>query len=103
MNCLSIIGAAALGLSLSGTTISSDKTPPITTEPNYTVTGVIKGLDDGWVYLQHISTSTIDSVKASGGKFLFSGTVSGDPEHCRLGIRGRAGREFRAEFFVEKG
>jgi len=101
MNCLSIIGATALIFACTGVT-AGPGTPLLATEPNYTLTGTIKGLETGWVYLQHIQTGTIDSVKTSAGKFTFSGTV-GDPEYCRLGITGRSGREFRVGFFLEKG
>jgi len=101
MNCLSIFGATLLAFACINAT-AHPQTPPITTEPDYTLTGTITGMETGWVYLQHIQTEKIDSVKISAGKFIFSGVV-GDPEYCRLGIRGKTRREFRVGFFLEKG
>ena len=101
MNCLSIFGVTLLAFACINTT-ACPQAPPITTEPDYTLTGTIKGMETGWVYLHHIQTEKIDSVKTSAGKFIFSGAV-GDPEYCRLGIRGKSRREFRVGFFLEKG
>jgi peroxiredoxin len=101
MNCLSIFGATLLAFACINAT-ASPQTPPIPTESNYTLTGTITGMETGWVYLQHIQTEKIDSVKTSAGKFIFSGVV-GDPEYCRLGIMGKTRREFRVGFFLEKG
>jgi len=101
MNCLSFIGAAALTLTLTGATAGRNQRPH--TDSTYTLTGTIDGLKNGWVYLRHGQTEKIDSVKASSGKFTFSGTI-GDPEFCRLAIIGPSGtKEFRTEFFLEKG
>jgi thiol-disulfide isomerase/thioredoxin len=101
MNRLSIIGAATLLLAY--TSVVARPIPHPTTDPAYTLTGTITGMETGWVYLQHIQTGKTDSAKVAGEKFVFSGTV-GAPEFCRLGIKGPSGnKEFRVGFFLEKG
>jgi len=101
MKCLSIIGAAVLALVLTGAKAGQPHSP--TADSTYTLTGTIEGLKDGWVYLRHGQTEKIDSVRASAGKFTFTGSI-GTPEFCRLAIIGPSGtKEFRTEFFLEKG
>ncbi|WP_431211864.1 DUF4369 domain-containing protein [Puia sp. P3] len=98
---LILFGAAALSLTLVSATAGRIQRPE--TDSTYTLTGTIDGLKNGWVYLRHGQTEKIDSVKAASGKFSFSGTI-GDPEFCRLAIIGASGtREYRTEFFLEKG
>src|ERR1700754_369405 len=95
MNCLSIICAAALSIPFTGTSASQ------TTDTSYTLTGTIKGVPGGWVYLLHAETQKLDSARVSNNKFVFSGTA-GTPEFCMLGFRGPTGkREFPVEFFLQ--
>jgi len=101
MKCLSIIGVAVLALVLTDAQAGQPQKP--TADSTYTLTGAIEGLRDGWVYLRHGQTEKIDSVKAAAGKFTFNGEI-GDPEFCRLAVVGQSGtKEFRTEFFLEKG
>lgn len=101
MKCLSLIGAAVLALVL--TDAKAGQPPGPTTDSTYTLTGAIEGLKNGWVYLRHGQTEKIDSVRATAGQFTFTGEI-GDPELCRLAVVGQSGsKEFRTEFFLEKG
>jgi thiol-disulfide isomerase/thioredoxin len=97
MNCLPIISAAALFIPF--TDISASQTPDST----YTLTGTIKGVPSGWVYLLHAETQKLDSSRVGNNKFVFSGTA-GTPEFCMLGFPGSMGKkEFPVEFFLQSG
>jgi len=97
MNCLSIICAAALVITFNSASASQ------TTDTSYTLTGTIKGVPSGWVYLLHAETQKLDSARVSNNKFVFSGTA-GTPELCTLGFRSPTGkREFPVVFFLQSG
>ncbi len=97
MNCLSIICAAALFIPFNSSSANQ------TTDSSYTLTGTIKGVPAGWVYLLHAETQKLDSARVSNNKFVFSGTA-GTPEFCMLGFAGSAGKkEFPVEFFLQSG
>ena len=97
MNCLSIASAAALFFPF--TNISASQT----TDSSYTLTGTIKGVSTGWVYLLHAETKKLDSARVSSNTFVFSGTAV-TPEFCMLGFPGHMGKkEFPVEFFLQSG
>lgn len=64
MNCLSNLGAAALALTIACTATAAPP-PATTTVSSYTLAGPITGLGNEWIYLKHVSTNKIDSIKAS--------------------------------------
>ncbi|KQC01169.1 TlpA disulfide reductase family protein [Pedobacter sp. Hv1] len=81
-------------------------------DPNYTISGTIRGMKSDWVYIAHSDTtnrfSKIDSAEVVNEKFSFSGSVS-NPEFCYLGLRTRdkngkkSGLVFQAKFVLDKG
>jgi thiol-disulfide isomerase/thioredoxin len=101
MKCLSIIGAALLALVLTNAKAGQSLSP--TADSTYTLTGAIEGLKDGWVYLRHGQTEKIDSLRATAGRFNFTGTID-KPELCWLSIIDPSGtKKFQTQFFLEKG
>jgi peroxiredoxin len=71
-------------------------------DSSYTLSGNIKGLGSGWVYLRHLGNRS-DSVRADHDKFVFAG-LAAEPEFCALEIRTPAGhKDFRVDFFLQSG
>jgi thiol-disulfide isomerase/thioredoxin len=72
-------------------------------DSSYTLTGNVKGLPDGWVWLYHSQTEKdVDSGRVKNGSFIIKGRSSA-PERCLLGIAGKEGKEFRLGFWLQAG
>jgi peroxiredoxin len=73
------------------------------TDSSYTITGDIKGLDSGFVYLDNRRSGLEDSAIAVNGHFIFKGKTSSQPEFCLLGIIKNGEKHFNLDFFIERG
>jgi peroxiredoxin len=95
MRYLPLILGMALALGLRGRPASADS--------SYTLHGVVKGLDTGWVFLYHPGDGPVDSVTINRGEFLLSGTIN-EPEFCHLVFR-KQNRDliYSMGFFLQAG
>src|SRR5450432_3516598 len=66
----------------------------------YRLSGKIKGIDSGWIYVKHRQMMRIDSAEIKGGEFTITGE-SGTPEFCNIGTGSRGKREFYFGFFLQ--
>ncbi|MDB5090432.1 MAG: thiol:disulfide interchange protein [Mucilaginibacter sp.] len=69
---------------------------------SYRLTGKIKGINEGWVFVMHRQTGKIDSGRISKGTFLVSGNVT-DPEFCNFGLLANGVKDYYFGFFLEQG
>jgi len=103
MNRLSLVGVGLLVLG-AVTAAAADGRLSVPPDSNsYTLTGVIEGLDKGWVYLLHGGALTrTDSARLEKGKFAFSGTIAA-PEFCQLSCIGPNGMPYHGPAFFLAG
>ena len=104
MNRISFL---AVGLLVLGAVTASAAAGRLSVQPDsnsYTLTGVIEGLDKGWIYLLHGGAVTrTDSARLEKGKFSFSGTIAA-PEFCQLNCIGPNGTSYHGPaFFLANG
>jgi hypothetical protein len=66
---------------------------------NYFLTGSIKGIDTGWLYIKHRQTGKIDSAIIENGKFMITGKTE-TPEFCNIGTGSSGKRDFYFGFFL---
>ena len=104
MNRISFL---AVGLLVLGAVTASAAAGRLSLQPDsnsYTLTGVIEGLDKGWIYLLHGGAVTrTDSARLEKGKFSFSGTIAA-PEFCQLNCIGPNGTSYHGPaFFLANG
>lgn len=66
---------------------------------DYILTGNIKGIDKGWLYIKHRQTGQIDSAIIENGKFLITGKAE-TPEFCNIGTGSSGKRDFYFGFFL---
>lgn len=65
----------------------------------YTITGSIKGIDTGWIYVKHRQTGIIDSALIDNGSFIIKGKTE-TPEFCNIGTGNPGKRDFYFGFFL---
>jgi hypothetical protein len=66
---------------------------------DYTLTGNIKGIDTGWIYIKHRQTGQIDSAHIDNGSFILKGYTE-TPEFCNIGTGNNGKRDFHFGFFL---
>src|SRR5215471_8216226 len=73
-------------------------------DSTYTLTGRIKGVESGWVYLLHRQTEEqkVDSARVNNGEFVFTGKAP-LPEFCNMGLLHQKSKDFLFGFFLENG
>lgn len=66
---------------------------------DYKLTGEIKGIDTGWIYIKHRQTRKIDSAVVKNGRFTVIGKTE-TPEYCNIGSGSSGRRIFYCNFFL---
>jgi hypothetical protein len=65
----------------------------------YSLSGNIKGIDTGWLYIKHRQTGKIDSAIIENGEFMITGKAE-TPEFCNIGAGSLGNRDFYFGFFL---
>jgi hypothetical protein len=68
----------------------------------YTLTGKIKGVEDGWVFIKHRQYQQTDSGRIIKGRFLVTGPID-NPEFCNFGLSINGLKDYYLGFFLERG
>ncbi|HLX93338.1 MAG TPA: TlpA disulfide reductase family protein [Puia sp.] len=98
-----LIVCAATVYLVQGCQPGGSRTNKNVSDSTYTVTGKLRGLDSGWVYLMKFDGSqTVDSSRITNSTFSFAGKAD-TPEFAYLGIPspGQADHEYRFGFFID--
>jgi hypothetical protein len=68
----------------------------------YTLRGVLKGVDSGWAFVRHRQTGQTDSARIVNGHFRLTGKVT-DAEFCNFGYSAKGVKDYYLGFFLEAG
>jgi hypothetical protein len=73
-------------------------------DSTYLLTGKIKGIHSGWIYIKHrqSSVSRVDSARVENEMFSIKG-LAGAPEFCNMGFQTEGKKDYFFGFFLESG
>jgi hypothetical protein len=66
---------------------------------DYSLSGTIKGITHGWLYVKHRQTGKIDSAVIENGTFIVKGKTE-TPEFCNIGLGDSGKKDFYFGFFL---
>ncbi|HXD76980.1 MAG TPA: TlpA disulfide reductase family protein [Puia sp.] len=103
MRYLPFLAGAAIALGFWSRPVTGPLNNRTADSAGYTLTGTIKGLETGWVFLYHPADEPTDSAAISHGRFRLNGKAI-QPEFCHLVFKTvRGGNIYSMGFFLQPG